>query len=95
MTTNLAAQNLFPQEQEQTPKKVRRQRRRRVAFIWPIELSERISTLHERSGVSVQQLAERALHIGLDLAEKQLAPWIGPDHEQTNSSDPISRGHRG
>jgi hypothetical protein len=81
MTTNLAAQNLFPQEQEQAPKKTRRQRRRRVAFVWPAELAQRISSLHERSGVSVQQLAERALRIGLDEAEKQLANWIGPDHE--------------
>jgi hypothetical protein len=79
MTTNL--QNLFPQEQEQTPKKARRGRRRRVAFIWPSELSERIRSLHERSGVSVQQLAERALAVGLDVAEKQLADWIGPGHE--------------
>jgi hypothetical protein len=75
------AENLFPQEQEQTPKKVRRGRRRRVAFIWPAELAQRINALHERSGVSVQQLAERAFRLGLDEAEKQLASWIGPDHE--------------
>jgi hypothetical protein len=81
MTTNLAAQNLFPQEQEQAPKKARRQRRRRIAFVWPAPLSERISALHERSGVSVQQLAERALRIGLDEAERQLTPWIAGDHD--------------
>jgi hypothetical protein len=81
MTTNLAAQNLFPQEQEQAPKKTRRGRRRRVAFVWPAELAQKISSLHERSGVSVQQLAERALRIGLDEAERQLTPWIAGDHE--------------
>jgi hypothetical protein len=81
MTTNLTAENLFPQEQEQTPKKARRGRRRRVAFVWPAELAQRISALHQRSGVGTQQLIERALAIGLDDVEKRLAQWIGADHD--------------
>jgi hypothetical protein len=82
--TNLTTttENLFPQEQEQAPKKVRRGRRRRVAFIWPAELAQRINTLHERTGVDTQRLTERALSIGLDTVEKQLEQWIGGNDER-------------
>jgi hypothetical protein len=76
------AENLFPQPQEQAPKKTRRGRRRRVAFVWPAELAQRISELHKRSGVNAQQLIERALAIGLDDVEKRLAQWIAPNHEE-------------